>query len=441
MPFIRFTSLTAMTESGDAGSGWIYTGTSAAAVAGTPSSQLAPNTVGGIETSLTVGAGSTPIVGLYTAATGGWNADIQLIAYPLGVTWNVNDAAFNVLGTLAYVAGDRIRVGYSDTGNTYLVQVARAADPSTWITVATGTLARSGAAPLHSRLSMIDAAGSVFTAPATINTGSGTVSGNMASLSLSPATGYASGPPELEDSGVIGWITRMPARGSAVWQLEPGATWLQHYYMDTPPPSGGEASGDLASLSLTPATGSFAKYARGSFDDLSLTAATGATAKYARGSFDDISLTPASGATAKYARGNLDDVSLTPATGFAQRVGLGAGSFDAIDLVPATGDGKRVGVGAGSFAPLTLVPATGDASGESTGVSGDFAPISLTPATGRAYTSFKVNLASISLVPATGYASGPIVVLPTPTGLSTNPIKRESLQRSSATRLHARGRR
>lgn len=162
--YIEFATLSNMTAGGAAGATRTYTGSAANGTAGGPDWTLALGAAGGFATDLTLG-GSTPIAGLYTAASGAWDANIQLIAYPSGGNWVVNNAAFADLVTTprSYTAGDSVRVRYSDTGNTFLVEIALAAAPTTWLELATGTLARSGT--LYPRLASFDAAGAVFTAP------------------------------------------------------------------------------------------------------------------------------------------------------------------------------------------------------------------------------------------------------------------------------------
>ncbi len=158
--YIEFSTLSSMTAGGSAGATRTYTGTAAEGTAGTPSATLAMGSAGGIQVQIN-NAGTDPMIGLYTSASGAWNAGIQIIMYKSSADWVVNDAAFNVLGSIVgYTVGDNARIRY-DTGNTYFAEIERAATPGTWTTIATGTLARS--VTLHPRLCSFGGSGVVFT--------------------------------------------------------------------------------------------------------------------------------------------------------------------------------------------------------------------------------------------------------------------------------------
>lgn len=162
--YIRFSSLSSMTETGNSTTGWIYTGTASNGTAGTPDWDLPLGVAASFSTQTTLG-GSTPMVGLYTSTSGAWDAGIHIIAYPSGGNWIAENSSFSSLVTTVrtYEAGDYVRIGYSNTGNTYLIEIARTGTPNTWLTLGTGILSRSGT--LYPRVSSFGAAGAVLTAP------------------------------------------------------------------------------------------------------------------------------------------------------------------------------------------------------------------------------------------------------------------------------------
>jgi hypothetical protein len=160
--YIRFSTLSGMTETGNGTDGWIYTGSASNGTAGTPDWNLPLGTAGGFAVDTTPG-GSEPMLGLYTSASGAWDAGFLILMYVSGLNWILEGGpGFTNLATTprTHTAGDIARIRYSDTGNTYLVEIARAADPATWLTLGTGTYARSG--PLYPRLTSFGAAGAVL---------------------------------------------------------------------------------------------------------------------------------------------------------------------------------------------------------------------------------------------------------------------------------------
>jgi hypothetical protein len=152
-----------MTETGNGTDGWIYTGSASNGTAGTPDWNLPLGTAGGFAVDTTPG-GSTPMLGLYTSASGAWDSGFLILMYASGSNWVLEgDPGFTNLVTTprAYTSGDIARLRYSDTGNTYLAEIATAAAPTTWLTLGTGTYARSGT--LYPRLTSFGAAGAVLT--------------------------------------------------------------------------------------------------------------------------------------------------------------------------------------------------------------------------------------------------------------------------------------
>jgi len=133
--YVRFSSLSSMAETGNSTTGWIYTGTASDGTAGTPDWNLPLGVAASFSTQTTLG-GSTPITGLYTSTSGAWNSGFLIVAYPAGGNWVVEDPALNSLVTTprTYEAGDYVRIGYSDTGNTYLIEIARTGTPNTLLT-------------------------------------------------------------------------------------------------------------------------------------------------------------------------------------------------------------------------------------------------------------------------------------------------------------------
>ena len=163
--YIEFATLSGMTAGGAAGATRTYTGSAADGTAGGPDWNLPLGTAGGFAVDTTPG-GSAPMLGLYTSASGAWDSGFLILMYVSGLNWVLEGGpGFTNLATTprTHTAGDIARIRYSDTGNTYLVEIARAADPATWLTLGTGTYARSGT--LYPRLSSFGAAGAVFTAP------------------------------------------------------------------------------------------------------------------------------------------------------------------------------------------------------------------------------------------------------------------------------------
>jgi titin len=163
--YIEFATLSGMTAGGAPGATRTYTGSAADGTAGGPNWNLPTGTAGRFAVEVTQG-GATPVAGLYTTVSGAWDANIQMVAYASGANWVAEGPGFtpNLVTTpRTFVAGDSVRLGYSDTGNTYLIEIARAADPTTWLVLGTGTLTRSGTT--YPRLSSFGAAGAVFTAP------------------------------------------------------------------------------------------------------------------------------------------------------------------------------------------------------------------------------------------------------------------------------------
>jgi hypothetical protein len=161
---IRFSSLTDMTETGNGTTGWIYTATASNGVAGGADYSIADSESGGIGTAFTLG-GAVPVTGLYSAASGAWDANIYIIAYSsAGNNWSVNDSGFGNLVTTvrAYETGDLVRVQV-DGSNGYNVDIARTAAPTTWLNIANGTLTRG--VTVYPRVSSFSASGAVFTAP------------------------------------------------------------------------------------------------------------------------------------------------------------------------------------------------------------------------------------------------------------------------------------
>lgn len=160
--FIRFSTLTGISESGSGGSGWIYTGTATDGNGGGSDYTIAAGVAGGFQVTPTEG-GSIPVFGMYTTSAGAWDANYYCIAFPSG-NWVVNTAGFTdiVTNVRTVIAGDIVRFVF-DTTNTFVVELARAAAPTTWLPMATGTVTRSGT--LHPHVHSFSAAGAVFTAP------------------------------------------------------------------------------------------------------------------------------------------------------------------------------------------------------------------------------------------------------------------------------------
>jgi hypothetical protein len=160
---VRFSSLTNMTETGNGTTGWIYTATAANGRAGGSDWNLASGVAGTFIVQTSVGS-SGPLVGLYPASTGSWDTGIHVIAYPSGPDWFVNNAAFGNLVTTprTYAEGDWLRFVFT-TGNTFTVDIARTATPTTWLPLGAGTITRP--ANLYPRIESFGGAAAVFTAP------------------------------------------------------------------------------------------------------------------------------------------------------------------------------------------------------------------------------------------------------------------------------------
>ena len=171
--FVRFSTLVDMAETGNAGTGWIYTGTVVEGYAGGSDYTLASGVAGGVTVDTGLGGNTpSPLLGFYTNTSGVWNDSFHCIAYPFffggGPEWQFNGPGFTDLVTSVrtYVDGDRVRIRF-DSANGVVGEIARAASPDTWLQIGAGTVTR--AVTLYPRLHAHDGAGSgataVFTAP------------------------------------------------------------------------------------------------------------------------------------------------------------------------------------------------------------------------------------------------------------------------------------
>ncbi len=245
-----------------------------------------------------------------------------------------------------------------------------------------------------------------------------TTSGSIGSLSLSAATGAATG--SATTSGSIGSISLSAATGSATASVS--------------------ATADIKAVSLSSFTGSAtgSATATGAIDTVSLTAATG-TASTAGdvttdGAIAALSLSGATGAAtgAAAASGALAAVSLGAATGTATVSISVAGSLPVISLTAATGAASTGGdvVASAGLPALSLSAPIGASTGTAT-TSAALAPISLSAATGTASAGADVSasgsIAVIGLTAPLGTAAISIeaqaaiaaVFMSVPTGVAT----------------------
>jgi hypothetical protein len=162
--FIRFTTLTGgMVEGGNGTIGWDYTGTATDSGAASPDYTIASGVAGGVIVQFDTLA-ADPMLGFHSAATGGWNDDVHLLVYESGGAYFVQNAAFAdfIITARTREAGDLVRAQFA-ADNTFTVDIARAAAPTTWLALGGGTITRP--ATLHPRLTSFGGSGAVFTAP------------------------------------------------------------------------------------------------------------------------------------------------------------------------------------------------------------------------------------------------------------------------------------
>lgn len=161
--FIRFLTLSNVTESGDGSTGWIYTATANAGSTGGADYSVASGVAGGMAVQVDPNTAWGAVL-FRTVDLGDWTTDTHIIAFADGTNWACNDGSFNSLITTArtYEADDWVKITFG-TGNNFLVQIARAATPTTWLTLATGSLTRG--ATVYPRLQSLIGGDAVFTAP------------------------------------------------------------------------------------------------------------------------------------------------------------------------------------------------------------------------------------------------------------------------------------
>ncbi|MGE0349815.1 hypothetical protein [Hydrogenophaga sp.] len=157
-------SLTDMSETGDGTTGWIYTGDAANGVAAGSDYTLAAGVAGGLEVQCNKPGAANPLVGWYTAPTGGIVDDYHMLAYEFSGSWVVWSPGGTdiVTNPRTYEAGDHIRIRFNST-NDVTVEIARAGAPTTWLLLAFATITRS--VTLYPKLGSLSTDGAVLSAP------------------------------------------------------------------------------------------------------------------------------------------------------------------------------------------------------------------------------------------------------------------------------------
>lgn len=170
--YIDFATLSGMSEAANGGGGSDYTGTAADGYAIGSDYSIADEASGGWKVQISGATGSAlPLVGLYSINTvGAWDGNVFAIVYPpAGVgseyecTRGVADGYADLTGGTVVTHQDNDWVRFRVTDEDLVVDIARAATPTTWIPLATANIVHATA--LYPRCTSFGAAGCEFIQP------------------------------------------------------------------------------------------------------------------------------------------------------------------------------------------------------------------------------------------------------------------------------------
>ena len=369
MAFIRFLTVPNFAETGSAGVGWTYTGSSANATANDPDYSLPSGVAGGMVVKADATGGALPKLGFATTPDSAFFAGWTMEMVGVGGVWQWSSAGATLTTDVAqsYVAGDLVRFTF-DASNGFTVEIARAAAPTTWLPYRAGTHTRS--ATWYPKLVSDSAAGAVFTTPQTLEPAGGPdVTGSLPPVTLAAPTAYAATAFEWPEPVTLGWIRQRPASGFEVWHSAPGRSILEHYYFGVEASGSTNATGALPAVTLSApdaaATGGGA--AAGSVDavDLSAPQAGAAGGAAASGGFDSVDLTApqASATSGAAASGGLDVVDLAAPQASATGGGAATGAVAGVSLTAPQGAANSGATASGALSAITLAAPQGAANG------------------------------------------------------------------------------